>query len=515
MSCAHVSRGFLFGRLPPPSRSRARRARTAVRTQSGTRSAGCPGAVVGGDTGDVAATTTGGMPEDVALMAELGLDAYRFSVAWPRVRPTAARSTRPGSTSTAWSTSCWTAASRPWADALPLGPAAGARGAGRLGLPRHRIPLRRLRRARLRGARRPGADWTTLNEPWCSAFLGYAAGGHAPGPPGPEAAVAAVHHLLLAARARHGGDPRAGRGRRRWASHSTCHRSRPPTPTTRRTSTPWPHRRPAHPDLPRPGAARRVPRRLRRSGRRSASTSTSGRRPRASAPRSTCSVSTTTPAHVRSRWSRRRAAPGVGPELPVPWIGSEHVGFVSRGLPRTGMDWEVAAPGCAACWCGCTTIPDVRRSTSPRTAPPTRRRRRRRQVHDADRIDYMARTCAPRTRRSRQGVDLRGYLCGRCSTTSSGRGDTRSGSASSASTTPPSPARRRRALGSSPQVIAIGCRWTKAGLEGLRLLHDGRLVAAPPVRCPRSKRWHRVARSVAGHCLARGQRLAAGVARGA
>ncbi|WP_119724479.1 family 1 glycosylhydrolase, partial [Lentzea terrae] len=40
--------------------------------------------------------------------------------------------------------------------------------------------------------------WTTLNEPWCSAFLGYAAGIHAPGRTEPDAAVAAVHHLLLA-----------------------------------------------------------------------------------------------------------------------------------------------------------------------------------------------------------------------------------------------------------------------------------------------------------------------------
>lgn len=39
--------------------------------------------------------------------------------------------------------------------------------------------------------------WTTLNEPWCSAFLGYAAGIHAPGRQDPAATLAAVHHLLL------------------------------------------------------------------------------------------------------------------------------------------------------------------------------------------------------------------------------------------------------------------------------------------------------------------------------
>jgi beta-glucosidase len=37
--------------------------------------------------------------------------------------------------------------------------------------------------------------WSTLNEPWCSAFLGYAAGVHAPGRQ--DGAFAAAHHLLL------------------------------------------------------------------------------------------------------------------------------------------------------------------------------------------------------------------------------------------------------------------------------------------------------------------------------
>src|SRR5690606_5871249 len=39
--------------------------------------------------------------------------------------------------------------------------------------------------------------WNTLNEPWCSAFLGYASGVHAPGRREPAAALAAAHHLML------------------------------------------------------------------------------------------------------------------------------------------------------------------------------------------------------------------------------------------------------------------------------------------------------------------------------
>src|SRR5581483_2525528 len=47
-----------------------------------------PGRVLGGDTGDIAADHYHRRAADVALMAELGLGAYRFSVSWPRVQPT-------------------------------------------------------------------------------------------------------------------------------------------------------------------------------------------------------------------------------------------------------------------------------------------------------------------------------------------------------------------------------------------------------------------------------------------
>ncbi len=47
-----------------------------------------PGRIANGDTGDVACDHYGRMREDVQLMAELGLRAYRFSISWPRVIPT-------------------------------------------------------------------------------------------------------------------------------------------------------------------------------------------------------------------------------------------------------------------------------------------------------------------------------------------------------------------------------------------------------------------------------------------
>jgi len=47
-----------------------------------------PGKTLNGDTGDVAVDHYHRVPQDVAMMADLGLQAYRFSIAWPRVQPT-------------------------------------------------------------------------------------------------------------------------------------------------------------------------------------------------------------------------------------------------------------------------------------------------------------------------------------------------------------------------------------------------------------------------------------------
>ena len=54
-----------------------------------------PGKTRDGDTGDVACDHYHRMPEDVALMGELGLQAYRFSIAWSRVIPTGSGEVNP------------------------------------------------------------------------------------------------------------------------------------------------------------------------------------------------------------------------------------------------------------------------------------------------------------------------------------------------------------------------------------------------------------------------------------
>src|SRR5579859_6579707 len=46
-----------------------------------------PGNIHSGDTGDIACDSYRRYPEDVGLIASLGLNAYRFSISWPRVQP--------------------------------------------------------------------------------------------------------------------------------------------------------------------------------------------------------------------------------------------------------------------------------------------------------------------------------------------------------------------------------------------------------------------------------------------
>src|SRR5882724_6286560 len=47
-----------------------------------------PGKIHSGENADIACDHYNRFPEDVALMSELGVGAYRFSVAWPRIQPT-------------------------------------------------------------------------------------------------------------------------------------------------------------------------------------------------------------------------------------------------------------------------------------------------------------------------------------------------------------------------------------------------------------------------------------------
>ncbi|MFJ4686010.1 GH1 family beta-glucosidase [Streptomyces sp. NPDC088789] len=159
-----------------------------------------PGRTAGGEHGDIAVDHYHRYREDVALMADLGLNAYRFSVSWPRVQPTGrgpavqvgldfyrrlvdallARGIKPAITLYHWD--------------LPQ----ELEDAG--GWPERETAYRFAEYAQLVGEALGDRveQWITLNEPWCSAFLGYGSGVHAPGRTDPVAALRAAHHLNLA-----------------------------------------------------------------------------------------------------------------------------------------------------------------------------------------------------------------------------------------------------------------------------------------------------------------------------
>ncbi|WP_122818762.1 GH1 family beta-glucosidase [Nocardioides pantholopis] len=157
-----------------------------------------PGAVVNGDSGEVACDHYHRMPEDVALMRSLNLGGYRFSVAWPRVRPDGGPVNQTGlDFYRRLVDELLGAGIRPWLTLyhwdLPqsLEDAGGWTSRDTA----YRFAEYALSVYDALGDRVP--VWTTLNEPWCSAFLGYTGGQHAPGRQEGAAGLVAAHHLLL------------------------------------------------------------------------------------------------------------------------------------------------------------------------------------------------------------------------------------------------------------------------------------------------------------------------------
>jgi beta-glucosidase len=158
-----------------------------------------PGKVVNGDTGDVACDHFHRFRDDVKLMADLGLKSYRFSLAWPRIQPGGAGPANPrGVDFYKQLVDALLAESiQPWVTLYHWDLPQELEDAG--GWPARDTAARFADYASLAfdalGDR--VRYWTTLNEPWCSAFLGYGSGAHAPGIEDGAAAVRAAHHLML------------------------------------------------------------------------------------------------------------------------------------------------------------------------------------------------------------------------------------------------------------------------------------------------------------------------------
>jgi beta-glucosidase len=170
-----------------------------------------PGAVAGGDTGDVACDHYHRWREDLDLMADLGIESYRFSISWPRVQPDGRG-----------------AVNRPGVDFYRrLAEGLRERGIEPVATLYH-WDLPQARQAAGGWAARDTAErfaeyaglmadelgdvvdaWITHNEPWVVAFLGHAEGTKAPGIRDWPTALRAAHHLLLS----HGWAVQALRGK--------------------------------------------------------------------------------------------------------------------------------------------------------------------------------------------------------------------------------------------------------------------------------------------------------------
>ncbi len=158
-----------------------------------------PGAIANGDTPEVAVDHYHRMPADVALMRELGLQTYRFSVSWARVRPDD-REPNPAGLDfySRLVDELLEAGILPWLTLYhwDLPQALEERGGW----------ANRDTAARFRDYAEIVYDalgdrvdhWTTFNEPLCSSLIGYAGGEHAPGRSEPRAGLAALHHQHLA-----------------------------------------------------------------------------------------------------------------------------------------------------------------------------------------------------------------------------------------------------------------------------------------------------------------------------
>jgi beta-glucosidase len=158
-----------------------------------------PGKVANGDTGDVACDHYHRWCEDVALMKELSLYAYRFSMSWPRLLPEGRGRINPAGLDFYGRLvdALLEAEIEPFITLYHWDLPQALQDQG--GWPVRATAEAFVEYADL-AARKLGdrvKHWITLNEPYVSAMVGYLEGRHAPGHSDLGEALAASHHLLL------------------------------------------------------------------------------------------------------------------------------------------------------------------------------------------------------------------------------------------------------------------------------------------------------------------------------
>ncbi|RIU90495.1 beta-glucosidase [Oceanobacillus picturae] len=160
--------------------------------------AATPGKVYQGDTGEVACDHYHLYKEDVQLIKQLGVESYRFSIAWPRIFPNEGeyneagmqfyknliselkeQGIKPVVTLYHWDLPQWAEDKGGWVNRQSL---------------EWFYAYAKKVFEELDGE---VDSWITHNEPWCAAFLGYHQGVHAPGHTNVEEALKAAHHILV------------------------------------------------------------------------------------------------------------------------------------------------------------------------------------------------------------------------------------------------------------------------------------------------------------------------------
>ena len=158
-----------------------------------------PGAILTGEDGSVACDFYHRYREDVRLLRELGVNAFRFSVSWPRVLPAGRGAVNAAGLDfyDRLVDELLAAGVEPvvtlyhWDLPVELEDAGGwpARSTVEAFVDLADVVAQRL------GDR--VSHWITHNEPWVVAWVGYGWGEHAPGRASPADALAAAHHVLL------------------------------------------------------------------------------------------------------------------------------------------------------------------------------------------------------------------------------------------------------------------------------------------------------------------------------
>ncbi len=159
-----------------------------------------PGNTSNGETGDRAVDHYHRYAEDVALMSELGVNAYRFSIAWPRLLPDGTGRVNQAGVDF-YRRLCKELAG---AGITPVAtlyhwdlPQALQDRGGWLN-PESVDWFTEYARVAKDALGDMVNTWVTLNEPWCVAFLGHSSGEHAPGITDTPGSLRVAHHLMLA-----------------------------------------------------------------------------------------------------------------------------------------------------------------------------------------------------------------------------------------------------------------------------------------------------------------------------